>query len=196
MSSLFALSGQEQAGFTATTGKSVKAAKASDPRDDVSGEQFNEGLEFFARWGFRALQHALLKQTVDDVIAVRANRHAPPEVHISARWATTQRGHAAIEFLMPGVSVDIVVAKLYDNPEEFLKIIECGDGEEGASVLAANSATVRLDSFVAAQAFGEKPVIEENDSPLSIGESHFDEFPSGDDSTEDADNDRPGTTWG
>lgn len=192
MSPSIALAGDPQVVSLKVTAKVAKTPKALDPRDDVSGEEFNEGLEFFARWGYRALQRAMLKQTVDDVINVRQNRHAPPDVHVSASWAKTARGHAAIEFLMPGVSADVIVSKLYEDPEKFLAMMSGADMGAEAEVTPTNDAVVRLDSFVAAEVFGEKPQVDEDDQPLSLGQSHFDEFPPEDSSSDNA----PGPSWG
>lgn len=196
MSSSLALASQ---GPKAANAESGKNSKAPDPRDDVSGEQFNTGIDFFARWGFRQLQRAMLKQTVDDVIAVRKNRHAPPEIHVSANWARTERGQAAIEFLMPGVDVETIVAALYDNPDEFRMAMDKHERDveqmDDALVITPKEATLQLESAVAAQAFGEKPEIDENDCPLDPGASHFDEH-SASDSLDDSDNIQPGSSWG
>lgn len=197
MSSSFALVGNDSTVIDACSGKNARAA---DPRDDVSGEKFKKDLEYFGRWGFRQLQRAMLKQTVDDVIAVRANRHAPPEVHVSANWANTERGQAAIEFLMPGVDVGVIVAALYDKPNEFRMAMgkheHDVEQQEDAAVIVPKEATVQLEPAVAAQAFGEKPEIEEDDRPMDLGASYFDDHPANDGLDGDSENNRPGSSWG
>lgn len=154
-----------------------KGDKRPDPRDDLSGAEFNQSLEFFARWGFRNLLRESLIQTAKDVISVRQNRHVAPAIHISARWAQTKKGEAAIEFLMPDFPTEVLVARLYSNPEQFLNFLTGIEKNTPEEVHVATNNFVHLGDDQVAHAFGETPEINENERPLSLGASHFDEFP-------------------
>lgn len=78
-------------------------------------------LSFFIDTGLGRLLRAMLKQSLIDIIADRKDDRAPAEVSMSSRWPMTDAGRASINFLMPSVHADQVIARIYRAPDEILQ---------------------------------------------------------------------------
>lgn len=164
-----------------------KNHKAIDPRDDVSGTEFKEDMLFFVMHGGRNLMRALFWQTIRDLVQSRSHPDAPDLVHTSALWPKTEAGRSTIAFLMPGISVDVIIAKIYENPQRFIDEMSNVDKAGPTEQVLKSESSVVLDHDVAASAYGEKPECSEDDQPLAIGEPLFDTYS----------HDAPGqTSWG
>lgn len=107
--------------------------KALDPADDVSGEMFKQDLGYFRDVGVWHLFRDMFKQTVKDIIKVRADKHAPASVATSASWFRREDGKGVLEFLMPDFPAQKFIAVLYQNPEMVLEKMEHSDKKDAES---------------------------------------------------------------
>lgn len=99
--------------------------------DADSADSLREAdLSFFVDEGLGKLLRAMLKQSLIDIIEDRKNGHAPAEISLSARWLTSETGRSSIEFLMPGVAPDRVVARIYQQPEKILHALMKAETEQ------------------------------------------------------------------
>jgi hypothetical protein len=104
------------------TSLSVADVDEFRPTDDGS---------YFMTTGIKNLMFALLKQSIKDHIQNKKDKHAPADIAASARWLDAKGGQECIQFLMPGVSVGFVTAKIYANPQEILQAMEKGEVSKG-----------------------------------------------------------------
>lgn len=88
-----------------------------------------DDLTYFVDEGIRSLLRAMLKQSVKDIVHDRRDSRAPADVSASARWPQTKAGRECIEFLMPGVTTERLLAKIYDSPEAVLLAMENTEGK-------------------------------------------------------------------
>lgn len=104
-------------------------------------------LSYFEEKGFDKLLRAMLKQSLKDIATDQESPDAPAEISASARWPRSPAGLATISFLMPSVSSDLIVAKMYANPKAMLDAFEKADlvgssnETEGIQMHAAGSQT-------------------------------------------------------
>lgn len=111
-----------------------------------------DDLSFFKATGLRKLLFAMLEQSIKDLIADRADKHAPAEISTSARWMSTDAGHECIQFLMPDASADQVCAKIHADPEAVLQALKRADNAsssvESAGPDSTGDYTLRADAGV------------------------------------------------
>ena len=92
----------------------------------------NDDLSYFIDKGLWRLLSAMLQQSLKDLIEHRKNARAPAETSMSSRWLETDLGRSSIEFLMPGVSVDRVIARIHQDPEDVLAALHNSQSEREA----------------------------------------------------------------
>ena len=84
-------------------------------------------LSFFIDTGLGQLLKAMLRQSLIDIIEDRKNGRASAETSMSSRWPETDAGRSSIEFLMPSVSPDRVIASIYQDPDKVLDALNKGE---------------------------------------------------------------------
>ena len=96
-------------------------------------------LVYFVDEGLGKLLRAMLRQSLKDILQDRSDPRAPVEVSSSARWPKSPDGVRSIEFLMPSISSERVVARMYSNTEQMLQAFEQAEFERANQVHSPNT---------------------------------------------------------
>lgn len=98
-----------------------------------------DDLSFFVDEGLPNLLRAMLKQSIKDILLDRKDARGPADISASARWPDSKVGRDCIEFLMPGVTSERVVAKIYEDPQKVLDAMESVESAPGYSSQAVHT---------------------------------------------------------
>ncbi|MBY0464035.1 MAG: hypothetical protein K2W33_03740 [Burkholderiales bacterium] len=97
-------------------------------------------MVYFRDRGLRDLLVLMVKQSLQDLVAAthgKETTYDSREQQYSAEWLRTDGGKQCLQFIMPDVSAETAVARIYENPQAILralKRVDLGSNEgEGAS---------------------------------------------------------------
>ena len=107
--------------------------------DTVDAHEIDDPeMIYFRDRGLKDLLVSMVRQSVQDLVDLTVGKkttYDPREQQYSADWLKTDAGKQCLHFIMPDVSAEIAVARIYENPQAILlalKQVEL-DSDEGAS---------------------------------------------------------------
>lgn len=121
-----------------TNALSIAASHEPDEFDELEVDD----LSHFVNVGFRNLMRAMFKQSLNDIVTDRKDAHASAEIGVSARWLKSPVGRDCISFLMPGISADKFIAKVYEDPERILAAMKGTEGDQVPVATAVSTFTL------------------------------------------------------
>lgn len=110
-----------------------RLVKSIDPEVVID----DPGMLYFRESGLKDLLFSMIKQSLQDLVDLGRGRKSAydyREQQISADWLKSADGKNCLSFIMPDVSVDVAVARIYADPQavldELARINAHGAGNE------------------------------------------------------------------